>query len=200
MMWLYPLLLCSLRHTHIFNMTVLFIFGYFSFKKVASCDCVCDYLSSRFEKSVFLKLHDGSYPPIFIVPYVLLPVMVYKFPFQTEAQYHSRAGTVWFVGQGSIQTLSPVRVASLSSFLWSTIDWTLPGNHRAGKIMEDIISCINSYHFNGQPHHYSKWLTVRLILFLVTWHSWHVSRLTLYLYLYDRRTKTKQGLSWVITK
>lgn len=96
---------------------------------------VCDYLSNCFEKS--LKLHEGSYFSIFIVACVFLPVMVYKFPFQTEAQYHSRAGTFWFEGQGSSRTQSPVLVASLSSFLWSTSDWTLPGNHRAGKIMED---------------------------------------------------------------
>lgn len=116
------------------------------------------------------------YIAIFIIVYMFLPVRVYKFPFQTEAQYHSRAGIFWFESQGNSQIQSPVLVASLSSFLWSTTDWTLPGNHRAGKMMEDTISWIISYHCNRQPHHYTKWLTGKLILFLATWHSWHGSQ------------------------
>lgn len=77
---------------------------------------------TTFEKSVFLELHERFLCSIFIVAYMFLPVTVCMFPSQTEAQYHPRAGTVWFEGQGSSQTQSPVLVASLSSFLWSTTD------------------------------------------------------------------------------
>lgn len=128
-------------------------FGYFSWRRLLLViTSVCDYLSKCFEKSACLELHEVSYVSVSIVASMFLPVMAYKFPFQTEAQYQPRAGSVWFEGQGSSQTQSPVLVASLSSFLWSTTGWTVHGNHRAVKIIEDIISYIKSHHFNRQPH------------------------------------------------
>lgn len=53
MMWLYPLLLCSLRQTYIFNMTVLFIVGYFPQRRLLLVIMyVCHYLTNSGEKSL----------------------------------------------------------------------------------------------------------------------------------------------------
>lgn len=93
MMWLYPLLLCSLKHTNIFNMPALFIFGYF-----ASCDC--DYLSNTFQKFAFIAQYSSPHNL-----QEVLPVMVCGFPLQSLVQYHSRAESAWSGGQGSSQKL-----------------------------------------------------------------------------------------------
>lgn len=123
MMWLYPLLLCSMMHAYIFNITVLFIFGYFS-------SFNCDYLSNCLKSLCFSLIVTA------VCKFLL--VMVGKFPFETVAQYHPRAGSAWTDGQGSSQKLSLVLATWLSSFLCSTTDWTLLDNHGAEHIIKYI--------------------------------------------------------------
>lgn len=57
-------------------------------------------------------------------------------PFQRGARDHSRAGTSCSEAPGNSRTRYPELVASPSSSLWSTTDWTPAGNHRAGERKE----------------------------------------------------------------
>lgn len=155
MKWHYTLLLCSVRHTYIFNMTPLFNFWLFIFfkKKVTSCAFCPWFVSNCSGKFVFSALTFACIHTWFHVSAV--PVAVYWAPYQTQAQSHSREGIVWFEGPGSSRTQSPVLAAWQCSFLWSTTDWTLTGDHTAATINANIKLYLHLHNFNSyEPHHH----------------------------------------------